>query len=151
MWFARCLAAVLVLVAAAAPVSAQDYPAKPIRVIVPTAPGGMADILARYFAQKFGEKTNQPVIVENKTGAGGVIAADFVAKAAPDGYTLYVGFHATNAILTTLIPSCPTTRPRISRRSCTSPTCRTCWWSIPRSRRSRSRSWSSLPARNPAP
>ena len=109
MWIARCLAAVLALVAAAAPVSAQEYPTKPIRVIVPTAPGGMADILARYFAQKFGEKTNQPVIVENKTGAGGVIAADFVAKSPPDGYTLYVGFHATNAILPTLDPKLPYT------------------------------------------
>ena len=107
MWIARCLAAVLLVVAAAAPVSAQDYPAKPVRVIVPTAPGGMADILARYFAQKFGEKTSQPIIVENKTGAGGVIAADYVAKAAPDGYTLYVGFHATNAILPTLDPKLP--------------------------------------------
>ena len=107
MWIARCLAATLALVLAAAPVSAQDYPAKPIRVIVLTAPGGMADILARYFAQKFGEKTNQPIIVENKTGAGGVIAADYVAKAAPDGYTLYVGFHATNAILPSLDPKLP--------------------------------------------
>jgi tripartite-type tricarboxylate transporter receptor subunit TctC len=107
MWIARCLAATLALVLAAAPVSAQDYPAKPIRVIVPTAPGGMADILARHFAQKFGEKTNQPIIVENKTGAGGVIAADYVAKAAPDGYTLYVGFHATNAILPSLDPKLP--------------------------------------------
>ena len=107
MWIARCLAALVAVVVAAAPVSAQDYPAKPIRVIVPTTPGGMADILARHFAQKFGEKTSQPIIVENKTGAGGVIAADYVAKAAPDGYTLYVGFHATNAILPTLDPKLP--------------------------------------------
>src|SRR4029453_1148747 len=89
MWIARCLAAVLALVAAAAPLSAQEYPAKPVRVIVPTAPGGMADILARLFAQKFGEKTQQPIIVENKTGAGGVIAADYVAKSPADGYPLY--------------------------------------------------------------
>jgi tripartite-type tricarboxylate transporter receptor subunit TctC len=107
MWIARCLAAVLALVAAAAPLSAQEYPAKPVRVIVPTAPGGMADILARLFAQKFGEKTQQPIIVENKTGAGGVIAADYVAKSPADGYTLYVGFHATNAILPTLDPKLP--------------------------------------------
>src|SRR4029453_15089894 len=79
----------------------------PVRVIVPTAPGGMADILARLFAQKFGEKIKQPIIVENKTGAGGVIAADYVAKSPADGYTLYVGFHATNAILPTLDPKLP--------------------------------------------
>lgn len=107
MWIARCLAAVLALVAVAAPVSAQEYPAKPVRVIVPTAPGGMADILARLFAQKFGEKTKQPVVVENKTGAGGVIAADYVAKSPADGHTLYIGFHATNAILPTLDPKLP--------------------------------------------
>ena len=62
MWIARCLAAVVALVVAAVPALAEEYPAKPIRVIVPTAPGGMADILARLFAQKFGEKTRQPVI-----------------------------------------------------------------------------------------
>jgi tripartite-type tricarboxylate transporter receptor subunit TctC len=107
MWIARCVAALLALVAAATPGSAQDYPAKPVRVIVPTAPGGMADILARHFGQKFGEKIKQPVIVENKTGAGGVIAADYVAKAPADGYTLYIGFHATNAILPTLDPKLP--------------------------------------------
>jgi tripartite-type tricarboxylate transporter receptor subunit TctC len=107
MWSARWLAALLVLIVAAAPVSAQDYPAKPVRVIVPTAPGGMADILARLFAQKFGETIKQPVIVENKAGAGGVIAADFVAKSPADGYTIYVGFHATNSILPTLDPKLP--------------------------------------------
>ena len=107
MWIARCVAALLALIAVATPGSAQDYPAKPVRVIVPTAPGGMADILARHFGQKFGEKIKQPVIVENKTGAGGVIAADYVAKSPADGYTLYVGFHATNAILPTLDPKLP--------------------------------------------
>src|SRR5215207_7461895 len=107
MWIARCVAALLALVAAANPGSAQDYPARPVRVIVPTAPGGMADILARHFGQKFGERIRQPVIVENKTGAGGVIAADYVAKSPADGYTLYVGFHATNAILPTLDPKLP--------------------------------------------
>src|SRR5918995_2148604 len=107
MWIARCVAALLALVSAATPGFAQDYPAKPVRVIVPTAPGGMADILARHFGQKFGEKIKQHVIVENKTGAGGVIAADYVAKSPADGYTLYVGFHATNAILPTLDPKLP--------------------------------------------
>lgn len=107
MWIARCVAVLLALVAAATPGSADDYPARPIRVIVPTAPGGMADILARHFGQKFGEKIKQPVIVENKTGAGGAIAADYVAKSPADGYTIYVGFHATNAILPTLDPKLP--------------------------------------------
>jgi tripartite-type tricarboxylate transporter receptor subunit TctC len=107
MWIARCLTALLVLVAFITPAASEEYPARPIRVIVPTAPGGMADILARSFGQKFGEKIKQPVIVENRAGAGGVIAADFVAKSPADGYTLYLGFHATNSILPTLDPKLP--------------------------------------------
>ena len=78
-----------------------------MKIIVPTAPGGFADILARLFAQKLGDRTKQPVVVENRTGAGGVIAAEAVAKSPPDGYTLYLGFHATNAILPTLDPKLP--------------------------------------------
>src|SRR3954454_4034484 len=103
----RCLAVMLALVLGIAPAAAQDYPAKPVKIIVPTAPGGFADILARLFAQKLGDRTKQPVVVENRTGAGGVIAAEAVAKSPPDGYTLYLGFHATNAILPTLDPKLP--------------------------------------------
>src|SRR3954454_19462663 len=103
----RCLAVMLALVLGIAPAAAQDYPAKPVKIIVPTAPGGFADILARLFAQKVGDRTKQPVVVENRTGAGGVIAAEAVAKSPPDGYTLYLGFHATNAILPSLDPKLP--------------------------------------------
>ena len=103
----RRFAVLLPLAMAVTPASAQDYPARPIRLIVPTAPGGMADILARLFAQKFSDKTRQPVVVENRTGAGGVIAAEYVAKSPPDGYTLYLGLHATNAILPSLDPKLP--------------------------------------------
>jgi tripartite-type tricarboxylate transporter receptor subunit TctC len=77
---------------------AQTYPSQPIKIVVPTAPGGVADIVGRAFAQKLNE-AGKTAVVENKTGAGGAIAADFVAKSPPDGYTIYVGFHATNAIL----------------------------------------------------
>ena len=107
MRMTRCFVAVLALIIGIASASAQDYPAKPIRVIVPTAPGGMADILARLFAQKFGDKIRQRVVVENRTGAGGIIAADAVAKAPADGYTLYLGLHATNSILPVLDPNLP--------------------------------------------
>jgi tripartite-type tricarboxylate transporter receptor subunit TctC len=151
MWIARCLTALWVLVAFIAPAASEEYPTRPIRVIVPTAPGGMADILARSFGQKFGEKIKQPVIVENRAGAGGAIAADFVAKSPADGYTLYLGFHATNSILPTLDPKLPYNAAKDFAPIITSPTCRTCWWSIPRSRRSRSRSWSTSPARSRAP
>lgn len=84
--------------ALALPAAAQTYPSQPIKIIVPTPPGGVADIVGRAFATKLTE-AGKTAVVENKTGAGGAIAADFVAKSAPDGYTVYVGFHATNAIL----------------------------------------------------
>lgn len=84
--------------AAAQPAAAQTYPSQPIKIIVPTPPGGVADITGRALAQKLTE-AGKTAIVENKTGAGGAIAADFVAKSAPDGYTVYVGYHGTNAIL----------------------------------------------------
>ena len=72
----------------AAAAYAQPYPAKPIRLIVPYAAGGTSDILARQIGPKLTDAWGQPVIVENKTGANGNVGADFVAKSAPDGYTL---------------------------------------------------------------
>ena len=78
---------------------AQDYPNRPVRIIVPTAPGGMSDVLSRTFAAKVQERTQRVIVVENKTGASGVLAADYVAKSAPDGYTIYLGFHGTNSVL----------------------------------------------------
>ena len=71
--------------------SAQQYPTKPIRFIVPFAPGGGTDVLARLLAQRMGESFGQPVIVDNRPGAGGVIGADLAAKAPADGYTIVLG------------------------------------------------------------
>ena len=71
-----------------APAHAQDYPTKPIRLIVGFAAGGGNDIIARVFGQKLSDSLGQPVIVENKPGGGAIVATDYVAKSAPDGYTL---------------------------------------------------------------
>jgi tripartite-type tricarboxylate transporter receptor subunit TctC len=94
---AAALVGLLALAPGRAP--AQDYPSKPIRIIVPLAAGGQADILARAFAQKLNETTGHTVVVENRTGGGGAIGTEAVAKSAPDGYTLLMGFHATLSIL----------------------------------------------------
>ena len=77
-------------IAAALPAAAQDYPAKPIRIIVPVAPGGITDIAARAAGDYIARKSGQTVVIENRTGAGGNIGSEAVAKSAPDGYTLGV-------------------------------------------------------------
>jgi tripartite-type tricarboxylate transporter receptor subunit TctC len=84
----RLLVCTLAACAFAAPVLAQDYPNKPIRMLVPFTPGGGTDILARIVAGKMSESMGQQVIVENKPGANTLVASEAVAKAAPDGYTL---------------------------------------------------------------
>jgi tripartite-type tricarboxylate transporter receptor subunit TctC len=88
---AACLTACL-------PALAQTWPAKPIRMIVPWAPGGSTDVLARIVAQKMNESWGQPVLVENRPGASGNVGSEAVAKAAPDGYTLLVGSMSTHAM-----------------------------------------------------
>jgi tripartite-type tricarboxylate transporter receptor subunit TctC len=77
-----------ILVVLPLPAAAQDYPNKPIRMIVPLAPGGAADLLARFVSQGLTVSLGKPVVVENRSGGGGNIGSDFVAKSAPDGYTL---------------------------------------------------------------
>jgi tripartite-type tricarboxylate transporter receptor subunit TctC len=85
----------------------QAWPSKPIRYIVPFAPGGTTDILARTISEKLSVALGQPVVVENKPGAGGGVGADFTAKAAPDGYTIMGGTISTHAINASLYANLP--------------------------------------------
>src|SRR5437879_11968538 len=82
------IGAAVAVLALTEPTRAQDYPAKPIHIIVGFAAGGGNDIIARVFGQKLSESLGQPVIVENKPGGGAIVATDYVAKSPPDGYTL---------------------------------------------------------------
>ena len=86
---------------------AQTYPSKPLRLIVPFSAGGSSDVLARGVAKQLGEQMGQPVVVENRAGAGGMIALEFVAKAPADGYTLLFGTIGTNGIGPALYKNVP--------------------------------------------
>jgi tripartite-type tricarboxylate transporter receptor subunit TctC len=101
------LLATIILLAAAQIAAAQPWPSKPLKLVVPYPPGGPTDVSARLVAQKMQESLGQPVLVENRPGAGGNIGADFVAKSAPDGYTLVMGAIATHAINPALYPNFP--------------------------------------------
>ena len=79
--------------------AAERFPAKPVRVVVPFPAGGSTDLIARQLGQRLTEGWGQPVLIDNRSGAGGVIGSDYVAKAAPDGYTLVMGSVSTHAII----------------------------------------------------
>ena len=99
------IAALGLALAASAP--AQDYPAKPVKIIVPFAPGGVTDNSARVIADALGTRLGQPVIVENRPGASGNIGSAQVAQSAPDGYTLVLGFDGTMVINPHVFPKMP--------------------------------------------
>ena len=92
MSLARAKAAVVsLLIACALPALAQDYPRKPVRLIVPFAPGGGNDTVARAIGAQLGTQLGQQFLIDNRAGAGGIVGAELAARAAPDGYTLFLG------------------------------------------------------------
>ncbi|MBL8388968.1 MAG: tripartite tricarboxylate transporter substrate binding protein [Hydrogenophaga sp.] len=102
----RVIAAAAATLACAA-AFAQTYPDKPIKAVVPFAAGSATDQIGRAFAQKMQEVLGQPIVIDNKPGVNGMLGADAVAKAAPDGYTLLIGTNSTNAALKSLMKQLP--------------------------------------------
>jgi tripartite-type tricarboxylate transporter receptor subunit TctC len=107
MRLSRLLPMVLVAVAFAAAASAQSYPTRPVKLLVGYPAGGGQDLIARLIANKLTESLGQPVVVENKPGASGLIAADTVAKSAPDGYTLLLGSSGPLTLNPLIFPKVP--------------------------------------------
>lgn len=104
---ATALIATTVFGASAAAIAQQDYPTKPLRLVVPFTPGGSTDILARVIGQKLTEAWGKQVIIDNRPGAGGNIGVDLVAKSPADGYTLVMGHIGTFGVNPTLYPKLP--------------------------------------------
>jgi len=105
----KWLALAAIMIAASSAI-AQDFPNRPVKILVPQTPGGASDALARIIAQKLSDKWGQPVVVENRAGAGGNVGMEVVAKSPADGYTLlmsYVGTHAINGALYKNLPFDP--------------------------------------------
>ena len=103
----RSIAAVVIALVPAVSLAADTWPNKPITYVVPFAPGGNTDTLARIIGPKLSTALGQPVVVENKPGAGGNIGSDFVAKAKPDGYTILGGTISSHAINASMYPNMP--------------------------------------------
>jgi tripartite-type tricarboxylate transporter receptor subunit TctC len=103
-WSTRCLA-ILVAVMAPLTATAQEYPSRPVVLVSPFPPGGSVSLVARIVAEKMGETLGQSIVVENRGGAGGTIGARSVAKSAPDGYTLLLGYTGTLAIGPSMYPN----------------------------------------------
>jgi len=101
----RCALALIAILGLCADSHAQDFPAKPIRLVVPYPPGGPTDVVGRLFANKMTEAFGQPVVVENRTGANGNIAAQLVAKSPPDGYTLLL--HSSSMVINPMLYRAP--------------------------------------------
>lgn len=102
-----CIVALASLLQASASVATENYPSRTVKIVVPQAPGGATDVFARKVGQMLSERWGQPVVVENRPGAGGVVGTDAVAKSPPDGYTLLVTYAGSQAINPSLYPTIP--------------------------------------------
>lgn len=104
------MAGACALMIAPAAIAQHEFPSRPVKLVVPWPPGGLTDIVSRLVAQKLSERWGQPVVVDNRAGANGIIGADFVAKSAPDGYTLVTAnpeTHGLNHLLYLKVPYDP--------------------------------------------
>jgi tripartite-type tricarboxylate transporter receptor subunit TctC len=106
MKFNKYVAAAIAALIVAAPAYAQNYPVKPIRLLVPFGPGGVGDITSRAVMQKMSEAVGQQIIIDNRPSAGGIVATETVAKSEPDGYTLYL-MNNTNAVSAAMFRKLP--------------------------------------------
>ena len=129
------LAAAAIVAAVAVPASAQNYPDKPVTLVVPQSPGGATDVFARHLSQQLGDMWGQPVVVENKTGAAGSIGTGAVAMAPADGYTLLFTYAGSQAVNPSLYPKLPYDSVKDFATVATVATTPFSWWSA-HSRRS---------------
>jgi tripartite-type tricarboxylate transporter receptor subunit TctC len=90
IWWLAAAAVAAITAGAITPATAQDYPTRPVRMIIPFPPGGSNDVVGRLIATHLGDRLGKQVVVDNRSGAGGVIGTEFAAKSPPDGYTLLV-------------------------------------------------------------
>ena len=106
-WLTGLVSAFILSSVLVTPAAAQTYPSRVVKLIVPQTPGGATDVFARKIGQLLSEKWGQPVVIENRAGAGGVVGTEVVARSAPDGYTLLVTYAGSQAINPSLYPKIP--------------------------------------------
>ncbi len=128
------------------PAARKAFPNRTVTIVVPYPPGGPIDTLARLIAQEAAADLGQPIVVENRPGASGIVGIGAVARAEPDGHTLVLGTNQTHATNQSLIKNWTFDAVKDSRRSPASPRCRTSWWCARSFRRRVSAMWLRWPS-----
>src|SRR5690625_2855564 len=116
-FFGAAMTTVVAFFSSVALADAEDYPNDSIRIIAPYAPGGASDMFARALSEGLRKEFDTPVVVENKAGASGIIGAEYVSRAKPDGYTLVVGAVSLHSILPSLIKKMGEVQENLDRKS----------------------------------